>query len=209
MGDSKEWMPGTTHWSSDTWEKAVGYAPKLQTALRRMTRSDADAEDATQNAYLRALESDVRRGREPEYVPTFLQTVGRNQYFQELRKERVRFTGATNRVSFEDDKARDCFFNNIADASSTPEKQLAAQEMNEVIERAVKSMSPENQRIFHLYFLERLPMGAVAQAEGISGGAVKSRIHRTREILKQALISHGFGPQGVELDGKAEPTQGR
>jgi RNA polymerase sigma factor (sigma-70 family) len=201
MGDRKEWMPGETNWKESTWRDAIGYAPKLEAYLRGKMRTREDTEDAMQNAYLRALESDGRKGREPEHVPAFLQTLGLREYLTQLRKEKIRFAGARNQVPFKDDNDREFFFNSIADASLNPEEQARAQEMAQVVERTVKQMSDKRQRIFDLRLMQNLPIDEVAQAMGIPKGTVKCETSRIRDTVQQALVSNGFMPGQRETDG--------
>jgi len=67
------------------------------------------------------------------------------------------------------------------------EAQLAAQQMAELLAEAVDSLAPSYRRVYQLRDVEELPGSEVAQRLGISLAAMKSRLHRARELLRQHL----------------------
>ncbi|MGO9209850.1 MAG: RNA polymerase sigma factor [Terriglobales bacterium] len=67
------------------------------------------------------------------------------------------------------------------------EAQLAAQQMAELLAEAVDSLPPSYRRVYQLRDVEELPGSEVARRLGISLAAMKSRLHRARELLRQHL----------------------
>ncbi|MGA9207827.1 MAG: sigma-70 family RNA polymerase sigma factor, partial [Terriglobales bacterium] len=65
--------------------------------------------------------------------------------------------------------------------------QLAAQQMAELLAEAVDSLPASYRRVYQLRDVEELPGSEVAQKLGISLAAMKSRLHRARELLRQHL----------------------
>jgi len=67
------------------------------------------------------------------------------------------------------------------------EAQLASRQMAELLAEAVDSLPPSYRSVHQLRDVEELPGSEVAQKLGISLAAMKSRLHRARELLRQHL----------------------
>ena len=65
--------------------------------------------------------------------------------------------------------------------------QLAAREMKELFQRAVRQLPPLYQDVYRLRDIEDLPGPAVEKRLGISQAAMKSRLHRARDLMRQYL----------------------
>ena len=65
--------------------------------------------------------------------------------------------------------------------------QLAAREMKEVFRRAVRQLPQLYQDVYRLRDIEELPGPAVEKRLGISQAAMKSRLHRARDLMRQYL----------------------
>ncbi len=75
----------------------------------------------------------------------------------------------------------------IAGTDLPIEAQIASRQMAEMLEEAVESLAPVYREVYQLRDVEELPGGEVAQRLGISLAAMKSRLHRARELLRQHL----------------------
>lgn len=67
------------------------------------------------------------------------------------------------------------------------EAQLAFRQMAELLAEAVDSLPPSYRSVYQLRDVEELPGNEVARRLGISLAAMKSRLHRARELLRQHL----------------------
>ena len=67
------------------------------------------------------------------------------------------------------------------------EAQLASRQMAEMLAEAVDGLPPSYRSVYQLRDVEELPGSEVAQRLGISLAAMKSRLHRARELLRQDL----------------------
>jgi len=65
--------------------------------------------------------------------------------------------------------------------------QLAAREMKELFQQAVRKLPPLYQDVYRLRDIEDLPGPAVEKKLGISQAAMKSRLHRARDLMRQYL----------------------
>jgi RNA polymerase sigma-70 factor (ECF subfamily) len=65
--------------------------------------------------------------------------------------------------------------------------QLAAREMKELFQRAVRKLPPLYQDVYRLSDIEDLPGPDVEKKLRISQAAMKSRLHRARDLMRQYL----------------------
>jgi RNA polymerase sigma-70 factor (ECF subfamily) len=164
------------------------YAPRVYHVARKMVRSDADAEDVTQDVLLKVVRKlPTFRGRSA--FPTWLHRVTVNTALSYRRKHAVR----------EEHRARDPFDIVLAEAAapaqgwdgaSAPEVHLLTGEARHLIERAIAGLPPTYGTVFVLADVEGLPNAAIADTLGLSLPAVKSRLHRARLLMRDALAPH-------------------
>jgi len=65
--------------------------------------------------------------------------------------------------------------------------QIAAREMKETFDRAVRQLPPLYQEVYRLRDIDDLPGPDLEKQLGISQAAMKSRLHRARELMRQYL----------------------
>ncbi len=164
------------------------YAPRVYNVARRMVRSDADAEDVTQDVLLKVLRK-LPTFRGESALPTWLHRVTVNTALSHRRKRAVR----------EERRARDPFDTLLADTAapdagwdgaSAPEARLFSQETRSLIERALAGLPAIYRSVFLLADVEGLPNAVIADRLGLSLAAIKSRLHRARQRLRDALAPH-------------------
>jgi RNA polymerase sigma-70 factor (ECF subfamily) len=143
---------------------------------RWLTRSDQDAEDMVQEAYLRAFKSfDSFYGGNAR---AWVLTIVRNTCFSWLAKNRARDLT----ISFDE---------NPDEAESeipAPEVLLLEREDKQVLGQALESLPAEFREILILRELEGLTYKEIAGVVGIPPGTVMSRLARARGRLKRSLV---------------------
>jgi len=70
---------------------------------------------------------------------------------------------------------------------SSPASPSEAQEEIAVLRAAMKTLSPDQQMILAMFYLEEMPLAEIAQALALPLGTVKSRLHYARLALKDIL----------------------
>ena len=75
----------------------------------------------------------------------------------------------------------------IAGSELTPEGQLARWQMKQLLDDAIKALPPLYRTVYRLRDLEDRPGEEVAAQLGISGAAMKSRLHRARDLVRAHL----------------------
>jgi RNA polymerase sigma-70 factor (ECF subfamily) len=153
------------------------YAPRVYSTARRMVRSDADAEDVTQDVLLQVVRK-LPSFRGEAALPTWLHRITVNTALSHRRRSAVRQEGQTDPLP-----------EDLADRErrSGPAEQLLDREARQLIDRAIASLPPSYRTVFLLADVEGLPNADVGERLGLSLAAVKSRLHRARLLLRDAL----------------------
>jgi RNA polymerase sigma-70 factor (ECF subfamily) len=164
------------------------YAPRVFHLARRMLGNDADAEDVTQDVLLQVVRKlDTFRGESA--FPTWLHRVTVNAALSNRRKRAQREDHQSHDPleSFHDDghHARP-----LRPWSVQPEQAVLDQETQELIEKAIARLPEIYRDVYVLADVEGLPNGEIAEMLGLSLAAVKSRLHRGRLLMRDALAPH-------------------
>jgi RNA polymerase sigma-70 factor (ECF subfamily) len=152
---------------------------------RWLLRDDAAAEDAVQEAYLRALRYfGSFRGDNPK---PWLLGIVRNTCFTWLQDNR----GALQMLEFDED--RDSGEQDLAPERSTdnPEQLLSRKQDSAALNAAIESLPSAFREVLVLRELEELSYDDIARIVGIPAGTVMSRLSRGRSLLRAALIRAG------------------
>lgn len=169
------------------------YAPRVYSVLVRMTQDRAAAEDLLQDALLQAYRA-IDRFRGESSVYTWLHRIAVNKALNWLRrvKGKIRFESLDEPVSRGDGEMR----REVVDARETPERRSAQQEMGEVIEEAISTLSDGNRIVFTLREIEGLGFDEIARTLECTEEAVRTRLHRAKKELKERLrpyLEHAGG----------------
>ncbi len=153
--------------------------PHLDSAYnlaRWLTRNDYDAEDAVQEAYLRALRFfDGFRGGDPR---AWLLKIVRNSCYTLLSENRP---ADTPEVFDEEIHSQE-------DAVPNPELLALRGADSNLVRQALEDLPAEFREVVVLRELEGLSYKEIAEAAGISMGTVMSRLSRGRRRLEEALV---------------------
>jgi RNA polymerase sigma-70 factor (ECF subfamily) len=150
---------------------------------RRILADDHEAEDAVQDACLSAFRS-VGAFHGDSTLSTWLHRIVVNAALMRLRSRRrrdtVRLDGAASTLPRED-RARD------ADARSAS-RSLEAREVGEIVRRAIARIPGDYRVILVLRDVEGMDMAEVARLVDLTVSGAKSRLHRARQALREALL---------------------
>jgi RNA polymerase sigma-70 factor, ECF subfamily len=148
---------------------------------RWLTRSDQDAEDAVQEAYLRAVRffAGFRGGD----ARAWLLTIVRNTCYS--ARGRGREAGAT--VPIDEDTPE------MEDAAPGPEELLLQASSGLMVRQALEALPVEFREMVVLRELEGLSYKEMAEVVQLPIGTVMSRLARARARLRRALQQAGAG----------------
>lgn len=152
------------------------YQDRIYRYLLRMTRSQEDARELTQETFLSAYQA-LARWRPDARLSTWLFRIAHNQALDRLRRaRRVEFV-ALDEVLAEQMPAD----------TPTPEAALHTRQRMQALEGALARLSVEHREILLLRDIEDMPYEDIAEVLGLSLGTVKSRIARARAGLLQHM----------------------
>jgi RNA polymerase sigma-70 factor, ECF subfamily len=180
--------PTQTHPPPNPEDLFRDYAPRVYNLARRMLGNDADAEDVTQDVLLQVLRKlDTFRGQSA--FPTWLHRVTVNAALAHRRKRAVREEGRLN-------DPLDTFPSNGYHAAPVrrwtvpPDQEALDHETHQLIERAIAQLPEAYRDVYVLADVEGLSNADIGEMLGLSVAAVKSRLHRARLQMRNALAPH-------------------
>lgn len=144
---------------------------------RWLLRHDQDAQDAVQDAFLRAYRSFERfRGGDGR---AWLLTIVRNVCFSRLREQQR--TGGAEAF---DDNAHGVT-QDPAEANATVWREMRG----DLLRAALERLAPEYREVLVLHEIEGLAYRDIAEVAGIPIGTVMSRLSRARQKLETELLT--------------------
>jgi RNA polymerase sigma-70 factor (ECF subfamily) len=164
------------------------YAPRVYNLARRMLSSDPDAEDVTQDVLLQVVRK-LPTFRGESAFPTWLHRVTVNAALAHRRKRAThhqhRAPGPLDVVLEEQMPQRP-----PRRWSVGPEEAALDRETQQLVERAIDELPEEYRDVFVMSDVAGLPNAEIGEKLGLSLPAVKSRLHRARQKLRDALAPH-------------------
>lgn len=161
------------------------YEGKIFRLTRNITGNHEDAEDAMQDAFLKAY-AHLQDFHGDSRFYTWLVRIAANEALMRLRKRRP------NQFSLDEpvEGDTDLFPRELEDWGPTPEQKYAQTEMQGIVGDVIDRLEPEFRIVFLLRDFEELSTQETAEALGISVPAVKSRLLRARLKLREKLNRH-------------------
>ena len=187
MSTSPDQLPGDRQVAGvPTWDEIVErHSDRVYRLAYRLTGNRPDAEDLTQEVFVRVFRS--LDSYSPGTFEGWLHRITTNLFLdQARRKQRLRFDALS------DERAA-----RLASREAEPGAAYTDQRFDDDIERALATLPPDFRAAVVLCDVEGLSYEEIAQILGAKLGTVRSRIHRGRAMLRQAL-SHR-APTGGRL----------
>ncbi len=160
---------------------------RLYRVARSIVRDDSEAEDVLQEGYLQAFRR-LGQFRGDSSLSTWLTRIVANEALQRLRKDSSRPNAETLSAG-----AKVILFPLSGHQAGDPERDMAQREFCTLVERAIDELPQEFRTVLIARVLEEMSIEDTAEALGIRPETVKTRLHRARRLLKDALADH-IGP---------------
>ena len=158
----------------------------------RFTGSQTDAEDLTQDVFIKLYRSlssfDPAKGA----FQTWIVTLTRNLLVDHFRRTRQDRATDSLDVSLGEESEGPTRADQLADTRSGQFESAVQQQMRGRIQNALKQISPELREAVILRDLEDLDYKEIAQVLRVPEGTVKSRISRGRAELARILQREGL-----------------
>ena len=160
------------------------YKQQLFRAAHRITRSQEDAEDAVQDALLRAYVH-LRDFDGRSTFATWLTRIAINSALMILRKKRTALE-----VAFEGsgDSGNSIVNFEIPDHAPNPERHYAQTERERILHSAIQRLRPSLREIVQIQQLREKPMREAANSMGISVAAAKARLFQAKLALRKSSL---------------------
>ncbi len=175
------------------WEGLVrAHSRKVYNLCYRFTGRIQDAEDLTQEVFIKVFQTLRSYDSAQGTFSTWLNRVARNHlvdHYRRTRKDRVT-------SSLDDDSTP---LPELPSTRPAPTASVESRERRELLQAALDQMSPDLREAVVLRDLQDLDYQEIAQVLGVPQGTVKSRINRGRLELAR-VIKRMEGMRGRAID---------
>ncbi len=159
------------------------YNRRLFRVARSILRDDAEAEDVVQETYVRAF-TGLEHFRGDAAFGTWITRIAMNEALGRLRKRRPTVDWET----YGENRTQAEIINfPISVASNDPERIMAQAEIRAVLEHAIDELPDAFRAVFVARIVEGMSIEETADLFGLRAETVKTRLHRARNLLRDAL----------------------
>jgi RNA polymerase sigma-70 factor (ECF subfamily) len=175
-GRSDETTPAFAAWVPPTWDEVVrNHSARVYRLAYRLTGNRHDAEDLTQEVFVRVFRS--LSSYQPGTFEGWLHRITTNLFLDQVRrKQRIRFDALAEDA---DDR--------LPSTDVGPERAYEHRNLDDDVQRALDALPPDFRAVVVLCDIEGLSYEEIAATLGVKLGTVRSRIHRGRAQLREAL----------------------
>jgi RNA polymerase sigma-70 factor, ECF subfamily len=164
------------------------YAPRVFALARRMLGNDADAEDVTQDVLMQVVRKlDTFRGESDIYTWLHRITVHAALALRAKRAQREEHETHDPLSNFLDDGHHG---RAVRPWSVAADQQALDKEQEQIIEKAIARLPEIYRDVYVLADVEGLSNPEIGEILQLSLPAVKSRLHRGRLLMRDALAPH-------------------
>lgn len=149
----------------------------------RMLRNRQDAEDAAQEAFLRAFRS-LSTFRGQARFSSWLYRIATNVCLSALQSP------CANRafLDLEETPASEAL--DVADSGPGPQEIADRQDLSQRVLELVGALPPKYRAVLTLYYLREQSYEEVADILGVPLGTVKTHLYRAKGLLRERILEH-------------------
>lgn len=164
------------------------HGPRLLATARRLLRQEEDARDAVQDAFLQSFRG-LDRFQGDARLSTWLHRIVVNASLMKLRTRRRKPESPIDDLlpRFREDGHQ---AEPAAPWRDTAHGRLERRETRDLVRRGIDALPETYRTVLVLRDIEGLDTAETSQALGIGAEAVKTRLHRARQALRQILDPH-------------------
>jgi RNA polymerase sigma-70 factor (ECF subfamily) len=152
----------------------------------RMTRSEADAAEITQDTFLSAYQH-LGEFRGEAAFGSWVHRIAANNALMRLRRQKVLDIVSDDLAGPEFTERGSLADGPESDWSKRADDKILDEELGRAIQEATDALPEGYREVFLLKDLEGLSYEEISEMVGISVPAVKSRLHRARLALREAI----------------------
>lgn len=169
------------------YELVRPYERRVYAAAFAILRNETDAEDAAQEAMLKAFANLCQFRAESRFSTWLIQITVNEALMRRRREKTVVMEGIDDRRDEESEYTPRDF----ADWREIPSEVLERKEVRQKLAQALASLDRKYREVFVLRDMEQFNIQETAEALGISVASVKTRLLRARLMLRD-LLSAGW-----------------
>jgi len=159
------------------------YERRVYAMALSFLRNEADAEDAAQEAFLKAFRNLASFRGEAKFG-TWLTTITLNEARSRIRRRDAVRMESLDEPNEDGEQVSPAL---LRDWKEIPSEALERKEIRLLLHKAVTALPLIYREVFRLRDVEQLSVHEAAQALGITISAVKVRLHRARMMLQKNL----------------------
>ncbi|MFZ1728491.1 MAG: sigma-70 family RNA polymerase sigma factor [Bacteroidota bacterium] len=152
------------------------YRAKVMTLALRILGRMEEAEEAAQDAFIRAFRS-LHQFEQRAQFSTWLYRITYNVCMTQISRRRGSMT------SIDEDDALE-----IIDESAGSRLDMETRELQSAVSRAIEQLRPEYAGLVTLFYLNEQSHEEIVAITGLPIGTIKNRLHRARTELRQILL---------------------
>lgn len=158
---------------------------QLFRTARSILKSDAEAEDALQEAYLRAWRA-LSGFRADAKLSTWLVRIVLNEALGRLRRQGAQIIALDIAMHSTEAETQAAL---TADPDRQPDRLAMRAEIRRLMEARIDLLPDVFRSVFMLRAVEEMDVEEVSQALGIPAATVRTRFFRARSLLREGLAS--------------------
>lgn len=148
----------------------------------RMSNSPHEAEDISQEAFMRAYQSLAHFN--PSYkFSTWLYQITLNIIRDRFKKRELDYVSLDTPIETDDSE----FYHQTADLTNSPEQIISQKENLQIIQKAILSLPLKYREVIVLRHLQDLSYIEISNILKLPSGTIKIRLYRAREQLRRIL----------------------
>ncbi len=159
---------------------------KVYNMAYRLSGSRTDAEDLTQDAYVRAYRSFSDYEGDRPFENWIFRIVTR-LYLDLLRSRRRRVKAVSYDTPITGSSGDENLYFEMPDRSPNPEQLMLENLFGEDLQRVLGTLTPEQRTLITMADVEGVPYRHIAEALGKPVGTIRSRLHRTHKLIRSRL----------------------
>jgi RNA polymerase sigma factor (sigma-70 family) len=158
------------------------YRNLVYSIMFKMVRNAQEAEDLTQEAFMKAFNS-LETFNEEFAFSTWLMKIASNNCIDFLRKRKLKTYSIHDPIQYKDEKIEI----DLPDQGPSPERSLLQVERRRMIEEAINELPERYRYVIILRHKEEKSYEEISDILNLPLGTVKAQIFRAREILNRKL----------------------
>lgn len=164
------------------------FGPRMLMVARRFLQHDQDAQDAVQDAFLSAFKA-IDQFEGQAKLSTWLHRITVNAALMKIRRRRRKPEQPIDDLlpKFHPDGHLASAIENWA---VTTDKAAESRELREQVRKYIDQLPESYRTVLLLRDIEELSTDEAAKLLGITPGAVKTRLHRARQALRELMHPH-------------------